>query len=117
MLNTILRNLITNAIKFSHSDSKITLKSTAENNMVKFSVQDSGTGIEPEYIDRLFNIESAFSTTGTGNEKGSGLGLILCKEFVEKSGGSIWLESTLGIGTTFYFTIPAASAALNISST
>jgi signal transduction histidine kinase len=112
MLNTVLRNLIANAIKFSHSNSSITLASNASNNMVQFSVKDAGTGIEPQFIDRLFNIESAFSTTGTENEKGSGLGLILCKEFVEKSGGTIWLETNLGLGTTFYFTVPGEIAPL-----
>jgi signal transduction histidine kinase/PAS domain-containing protein len=107
MLNTVLRNLITNAIKFSHPNSSIILGSRTKENMVQFKVQDFGTGIEPRFIDRLFDIESSFSTTGTNNEKGSGLGLILCKEFVEKSGGTMWLETIVGKGTCFYFTVPA----------
>lgn len=110
MLDTILRNLITNAIKFSHLNSKIILGAKLEGRQVKFHVQDSGTGIEPQLLEHLFKVESAFSKTGTENEKGSGLGLILCKEFVEKSGGTIWLESTVGTGTIFYFTIPAAKS-------
>lgn len=108
MLNTVLRNLTANAIKFSHPNSSVLIKAVPEGEYIRFSVKDSGMGIAPEYIERLFKIESSFSTTGTENEKGSGLGLILCKEFVEKSNGEIWLESTPGVGTTFYFDIPAA---------
>jgi len=74
-----------------------------------FSVSDNGTGIPEQLIDRLFKMESSFTTIGTENEKGSGLGLILCKDFVEKSDGKIWVESTLNVGTTFYFSIPAAN--------
>lgn len=111
MLNTVLRNLISNAVKFSHTNSKIILKAVPDHDQVLFSIQDFGTGIESQYIDRLFKLESSFTTTGTKNEKGSGLGLILTKEFVEKSHGKIWLESIPGLGTTFFFSIPAAEAA------
>lgn len=109
MLNTVLRNLTSNAIKFSHPNSKVLIKAVPGGGDILFSVQDYGTGISPELIQRLFKLESSFTTIGTENEKGSGLGLILCKEFVEKSNGKIWLESTIGIGTTFYFSIPAAA--------
>jgi signal transduction histidine kinase len=109
MLNTVLRNLTSNAIKFSHPNSKVLIKAVPEGGDILFSVQDYGTGISPELIQRLFKLESSFTTIGTENEKGSGLGLILCKEFVEKSNGKIWLESTIGSGTTFYFSIPAAA--------
>jgi signal transduction histidine kinase len=109
MLNTVLRNLTSNAIKFSHPSSKVLIKAVPGGGDILFSVQDYGTGISPDLIQRLFKLESSFTTIGTENEKGSGLGLILCKEFVEKSNGKIWLESTIGIGTTFYFSIPAAA--------
>lgn len=109
MVNTVLRNLTSNAIKFSHPNSKVLIKAVPGGGDILFSVQDYGTGISPELIQRLFKLESSFTTIGTENETGSGLGLILCKEFVEKSNGKIWLESTIGIGTTFYFSIPAAA--------
>ena len=110
MLNTVLRNLTSNAIKFSHPNSKVLIKAIPQGNHVLFSVQDFGTGISQNHIQRLFKLESSFTTIGTENEKGSGLGLILCKEFVEKSNGKIWLESTLGTGTTFFFSIPASES-------
>lgn len=109
MLNTVLRNLTTNAVKFSHTNSKVILKAVPKGSDILFSVQDFGTGISPEFMERLFKLESSFSTIGTENEKGSGLGLILCKEFIEKSDGKIWLDSTPGSGTTFYFSLPAAN--------
>jgi len=70
------------------------------------SVQDNGIGISPEVQQMLFDKTSPYTTRGTANEKGTGLGLILCKEFVEKNGGKIWVESTLGKGSTFWVTIP-----------
>lgn len=107
MMNTVLRNIIANAIKFSHANSTIVLKAGYHHlNAVLFSVRDSGMGIEKENIERLFNMDSNFSTPGTQNEIGTGLGLRLCREFVEISGGTIWLESEPGLGTVVYFTIP-----------
>jgi PAS domain S-box-containing protein len=110
MMNTVLRNIIANAIKFSHANSTIVLKANDNQDTILFSVMDSGIGIEKENIERLFKMDSSFSTPGTQNEMGTGLGLRLCREFVEISGGSIWLESELGLGTTIYFTIPAVSS-------
>lgn len=110
MLSTVLRNLTSNAIKFSHPNSKVLIKAVPNGKDIWFTIQDSGTGIAPQNIERLFKIESSFTTTGTENEKGSGLGLILCRDFVEKSRGKIWVESTPGEGTTFYFSIPAVAA-------
>lgn len=107
MLSTVLRNLVSNAVKFSHANSKVLIKAIPHEGDILFSVHDDGTGIAPELIDRLFKMESSFTTIGTENEKGSGLGLILSRDFVEKSNGKIWVESLLGIGTTFYFSIPA----------
>lgn len=109
MLSTVLRNLTSNAVKFSHTNSKVVIRAVPQDDTILFSVSDNGTGIPEQLIDRLFKMESSFTTIGTENEKGSGLGLILCKDFVEKSDGKIWVESTLNVGTTFYFSIPAAN--------
>jgi PAS domain S-box-containing protein len=109
MLSTVLRNLTSNAVKFSHTNSKVVIRAVPQDDTILFSVSDNGTGIPEQLLERLFKMESSFTTIGTENEKGSGLGLILCKDFVEKSDGRIWVESTLNVGTTFYFSIPAAN--------
>lgn len=106
MIKTTLRNLVTNAIKFSFKGRTVILKTKKENNNIIFMVSDTGTGIEAEYINKLFKIDSKLSKTGTANETGTGLGLILCHEFVEKHGGKIWAESEIGKGSTFSFSIP-----------
>ena len=111
MLATIIRNLLSNAIKYTHKYGKITIKTFLvpdENNIqyVGISVSDTGVGIPKEIQSKLFEIGENTSMKGTDNEKGTGLGLILCKEFVEKHGGKIWLESEIDKGSTFYFTIP-----------
>jgi len=107
MIDTVLRNLIANAIKFSYANSTIWLKGEDKQGHILFSVTDSGLGITKENLDQLLKIESKLTTRGTQEEKGTGLGLILCKEFVELSGGRIWAESEFGLGTTFYFSIPS----------
>jgi PAS domain S-box-containing protein len=89
MLKTIFRNLISNAIKFSNSNDKITITGTQEGNDIIIKVEDTGIGMEQEAIDKLFKIEEGYSTKGTNQEKGTGLGLILCKDFIEKHGGKI----------------------------
>ncbi len=106
MIETVIRNLISNAIKFTPSGGAITIltKQTQEEQIVV--VQDNGIGIKQEAIDKLFRIDENHSTLGTQNEKGTGLGLLLCKEFVEKHGGKIWVESEVGKGSTFSFSIP-----------
>ncbi|MBB5637158.1 PAS domain S-box-containing protein [Pedobacter cryoconitis] len=109
MMNTVLRNIIANAIKFSHANGTIVLTAHKHQEAILFAVKDSGIGIEKENIERLFKMDSSFSTPGTQNERGTGLGLRLCREFVEISGGSIWLESEPGLGTTIYFTVPAVN--------
>lgn len=105
----IIRNLVSNAIKFTHNMGAIHIAADAEKHQgfVLFSVQDNGTGISQEVRAQLFNINPKRSY-GTKGEKGTGLGLMLCREFVEANNGRIWLESTEGTGTTFYFTLPAA---------
>ncbi len=106
MLGTVTRNLISNAIKFTHPNGKITVTSVVNQNELIISVIDTGVGISKERIDKLFKIGEGHSTTGTAKEQGTGLGLILCKEFIEKHGGRIWVESEQGIGSTIYFTLP-----------
>ncbi len=107
MLKIIIRNLITNAVKYSHSGSKITIKSEFNReNEIEISVKDEGVGIPEDEITKLFRIDTKYSTSGTSNEFGTGLGLILCKEFVEKHDGKIWVESKLNSGSTFKFTLP-----------
>lgn len=106
MLKTILRNLISNALKFSNPGSEILVSAVEHDRYVQVSVKDSGTGIEPEMIPKLFDVKSNTTTFGTLGEKGTGLGLILVKEFVEKHGGKIWVESEVDSGSTFKFQLP-----------
>ena len=106
MVNTILRNLISNAIKFTNPGGSIVISAERKAEELLISVADNGVGINQVSINKLFRIEETYSTLGTQKEKGSGLGLLLCKEFVEKHGGRIWVESEVGKGSTFLFTIP-----------
>jgi two-component system, sensor histidine kinase and response regulator len=106
MIDTIFRNLISNAIKFTNEGGTITIDSEEEGSMLKLCVADTGIGIKSESINQLFKIGQDVSTKGTANESGTGLGLILCKEFVERNGGEIWVESEVGKGSQFYFTVP-----------
>ena len=105
MLKTILRNLVTNAIKFTHKGGKITINAMQEGLITKICVSDNGTGIKPENSAKLFDISQVYTTRGTEEEGGTGLGLLICKELVEKHNGTIWVESEYGRGTTFYFTV------------
>jgi len=111
MLATIIRNLLSNAIKYTNRFGEITIKTISlpdenQNQFVGISVSDTGVGIPKDMQHSLFDITDNTSTLGTENEKGTGLGLILCKEFVEKHGGKIWVESEVGKGSSFLFTIP-----------
>ena len=110
MINTVLRNLVSNAIKFSYPNEQIILAAQRHQpDFIQFSISDAGVGIEKENLEQLLKLDSSLSLSGTNNEKGTGLGLLLCKEFVELSGGKIWVESEFGIGTTFYFSIPSVT--------
>lgn len=113
MLSTIMRNLISNAIKFTDIKGQINIssryvlaKDDFGNKLLEISVSDTGVGIRKEDIAKLFRIDTAFSSKGTKKESGTGLGLILCKDFVEKHGGKIWVESEENKGSTFKFTLP-----------
>ena len=105
MLRSIVQNLIMNAIKFTPAEGRIIVSSANKDGYVEVSVQDSGIGIEPGRSSKLFNFDSMFSTDGTAGEKGTGLGLPLCKEFIERNDGKIWVKSELGKGSNFTFTL------------
>lgn len=105
MFTTILRNLISNSIKFTQ-DGDIYIGLIKDGEMGKVYVKDTGVGMSDKIKNKLFKIDENVSELGTNQEKGTGIGLILCKEFVEKNGGKIWVDSKLGEGTTFYFTFP-----------
>ncbi|MBL1212573.1 MAG: PAS domain S-box protein [Ignavibacteriae bacterium] len=106
MIESVLRNLVSNAIKFTNEGGTIKILYTEENGFCKISIEDNGCGIPEESIDKIFSIGDHISTNGTNDEKGTGLGLILCKEFVQKNGGTIWVESKVDVGSKFIFTIP-----------
>jgi len=106
MLKTVLRNLISNAIKFTHRNGKVEISAVQSEVNTEISVSDNGIGMKNETLLKLFMIDANLSTRGTADEKGTGLGLLLCKEFVEKHGGKIWAESEIGKGSSFKFVFP-----------
>lgn len=109
MLNTIVRNLISNAIKYTQKNGIIEILSRkTSDDRIEIGISDSGVGIEAEKLSKLFNLDSHITTPGTNNEQGSGLGLKLCKEFIERNKGKIYAESELGNGTTIWISLPAA---------
>lgn len=105
-VSVIIRNLISNAIKFTDHNGAIKVNAEIKDNMAVISVKDSGIGISSDNIDRIFLLDGSISTKGTANESGTGLGLLLCKEFVEKNNGKIWVDSKKGEGSNFFFTLP-----------
>jgi signal transduction histidine kinase len=106
MLKTVLRNLVGNAIKFSYKNSDINIEIVEEKLQFVVNIIDTGIGIKEENLSKIFSPEFDVSIAGTGNERGTGLGLKICKEFITKWGGRIWVESTYGNGSTFSFSIP-----------
>jgi signal transduction histidine kinase len=106
MIKTVLRNLVSNAIKFTNISGEININAEKNSENVIISISDNGVGIAPCDLTKLFNISEVLTTKGTANEKGTGLGLLLCKEFVEKHRGKIWVESEVGKGSVFRFTLP-----------
>jgi PAS domain S-box-containing protein len=107
MTETILRNLISNAIKFTNINGAVTVSAERQNDFVILKVSDTGVGIEPKDLPKLFRTDVSFTTKGTSKESGTGLGLILCKELVERQGGQIWVESRKNSGSTFFFKLPS----------
>ena len=106
MINSVLSNLLSNAIKFTNRNGSVTISAKKnDNEMIEISVADTGVGISRESAAKLFSLGGKIRTRGTEEEPGTGLGLLLCKEFVGKHGGEIWVESEEGVGSTFYFTI------------
>jgi signal transduction histidine kinase len=105
-IDSVLRNLINNAIKFTHSEGIIVVAAHQQAHEILVSVRDTGVGIPSDKINQIFTNHSKISSLGTAKEIGSGLGLMLCRDFVENNGGKIWVESQAGIGTTFFFTLP-----------
>ncbi len=106
MVATVLRNLIVNAIKFTHPGGSITISAQIVNGEILVSVADTGIGIRKEVINGIFGVDYHKSTIGTAKEPGTGLGLMICKEFVERNKGKIWVESKVDAGSTFFFTLP-----------
>ena len=113
MVNTVIRNLISNAVKFTMSGGHIKITAELENNFIKIGITDDGVGMDDKTLRKLFRLDEHHSTKGTSNEAGTGLGLILCKEFIEKNHGKIWAESEINKGTTFHFTIPTDERFVN----
>jgi len=110
MLKIVLRNLVSNAIKFTNNGGVININAEQSHSNITISVSDNGIGIPSDNIANLFDIGQFLTTKGTADEKGTGLGLLLCKEFVEKHGGKIWVESEVGKGSDFKFTLPISVA-------
>lgn len=106
MIETVIRNLVTNAIKFTKENGSIKVRVLNNKEYLTVEIEDNGVGMSQETAQKLFNLNANVTTRGTANEKGTGLGLIICKEFVEKHGGKIWVESELGKGSRIIFTIP-----------
>lgn len=106
MLKSILLNLLSNAIKFSNENSEIRVSIDRDINSTIVSIADDGVGISKDDLTKLFDISEVHSTKGTANEKGTGIGLLICKEFIEKHGGKIWVKSEIGKGSDFVFSIP-----------
>ena len=106
MVKTVIRNLVSNAIKFSNENSEVLVKIEEKDGMAVVSVRDQGCGIDEDSQRKLLHTDTHFSTFGTKNEEGSGLGLLLCQDFVHKNGGKLWFSSVKGEGSTFYFSIP-----------
>jgi signal transduction histidine kinase len=110
MIDTVVRNLTSNALKFTHPGGIIAISATSPGEEVELSISDTGTGISKKDIPKLFQIDVKYSHVGTGGEEGTGLGLILCKDLIERNGGKIWVESEVGQGTVFTILLPANSS-------
>jgi signal transduction histidine kinase len=109
MITTVVRNLVSNALKYSDSGGSVNIAATLDQGMVRISVQDSGMGMDQPTRNRIFSLDKKASRPGTRGEGGTGLGLFLCKQFIEQHGGKIWVESEPGKGTSVFFTLPVSA--------
>ena len=107
MTTTIVRNLLVNALKFTPQDGNIDVFASINGEFIEVTIKDNGIGIPADEIDNLFRLDARLQRQKSMSEKGTGLGLLLCKEFIEKNGGEIWVSSTPGRGSSFTFTLPA----------
>jgi len=107
MIEIVIQNLLTNAVKFTNTGDSITISNKSKDGKALFCVEDTGIGISKENQSKLFE-NNTFTTTGTKNEKGTGLGLSICKDLVKMNNGKIWVESTLNVGSKFYVELPNA---------
>ncbi len=108
MIQTVIRNLISNALKFTPLGGSVTVSARLNGDKVEVAVTDTGVGMSPQVMAKLFKLGEHHTTTGTAHEKGTGLGLLICQEMVQKNGGQIWVESEVGVGTAFKFTLPTS---------
>lgn len=106
MCDTVMRNLLSNAVKFTPKNGHVEISSVDIDGMLEISIQDSGVGIEPKNIDKILRIDESYNTKGTNNESGTGLGLSLCQEFIDKNNGILGVDSELGNGSRFYIRLP-----------
>ncbi|MDO9510169.1 MAG: hybrid sensor histidine kinase/response regulator [Bacteroidales bacterium] len=107
MLMVVLRNLLTNAVKFSHENGKITIQSIKDGDTVRITISDEGVGMSEDVLQKILDPLVTYSTRGTRHEKGTGLGLVICREFIEKTGGNLIIQSKVGEGSRFSFNLPA----------
>lgn len=114
MFESTIRNLVSNAIKFTAPKGKITITAKSmDDNWVEISIKDTGVGMNEEMLENLFKLDTNTNRKGTEGEPSTGLGLIICKDFVEKHGGKLWVESEVNRGSAFYFTLPNKSRSNN----
>jgi len=113
MISTTIRNLLGNALKFTPRNGSISITAEIINDAAIICIEDSGVGIKPNDLEKLFRIDVHYTTNGTSNEKGTGLGLILCKDLIEKNNGKIWVESEFGKGSKFFISIPLVDAGVS----
>ena len=114
MLGAVLRNLVSNAVKFTLPGGTVTISARHRGKAVDIAVSDTGVGMPPGRVSDLFRLERRTTTNGTAGERGSGLGLLLCRDLVERLGGELTVRSIVGQGTSFRFTLPAGASAMSL---
>ena len=105
-IDIVIRNIISNALKFTPKGGVITIEAQVKYQFIEVIIKDTGIGMSDEALNKIFAPNATYTTFGTNNEKGTGLGISLCKEMLENNGGNLWAKSKMGKGTSFYFTIP-----------